>query len=231
MAKKADNTEEKIQVVEEALGKTELFIEKNQKLLTIIIGGIVLVVLGYFGFQRFYIAPREKEAQSQMFMAQKYFEQDSLKKALKGDGNYLGFLSIIDDYSMTSAANLSHYYAGIIYLKQGDFNTAITQLNKFSSDDEFIGPMATGAIGDAYMELKDNQKAIEYYLKAADQKINDLTSPQFLLKAGWALEISGNYTKANEIYKRIQKEFPKSMESRDIEKYIARSEAMGKTGK
>jgi tetratricopeptide (TPR) repeat protein len=231
MAKKADNTEEKIQVVEEALGKTELFIEKNQKLLTIIIGAIVLIVLGYFGFQRFYIAPREKEAQSQMFMAQKYFEQDSLKKALNGDGNYLGFLSIIDDYSMTSAANLSHYYAGIIYLKQGDFNTAIKQLKKFSSDDEFIGPMATGAIGDAYMELKDTQKAIDSYLKAADQKKNDLTSPQFLLKAGWALELAGNYSKAAETYKRIQKDFPTSMESRDIEKYIARAEGMSKGSK
>jgi tetratricopeptide (TPR) repeat protein len=231
MAKKADNTEEKIQVVEEALGKTELFIEKNQKLLTIIIGGIVLIVLGYFGFQRFYIAPREKEAQSQMFMAQKYFEQDSLKKALKGDGNYLGFLDIIDDYSMTTASNLSHYYVGLIYLKQGDFKNAITQLKKFSSDDEFVGSMATGAIGDAYLELKDTQKAIDYYLKAADQKKNDLTSPQFLLKAGWALEIAGNYTKAADTYKRIQKEFPKSSESRDIEKYIARAEVFGKAGK
>jgi tetratricopeptide (TPR) repeat protein len=231
MAKKADNTEEKIQVVEEALGKTELFIEKNQKLLTIIIGAIVLVVLGYFGFQRFYIAPREKEAQSQMFMAQKYFEQDSLKLALNGDGNYLGFLNIIDDYSMTSAANLSHYYAGIIYLKKGDFNNAITHLKKFSSDDEFIGPMATGAIGDAYLELKDTQKAIDYYLKAADQKKNDLTSPQFLLKAGWAFEIAGNHSKAAETYKRIQKEFSKSMESRDIEKYIARADALSKEGK
>ena len=231
MAKKTDNTEEKIQVVEEALGKTELFIEKNQKLLTIIIGALVLVVLGYFGFQRFYIAPREKEAQSQMFMAQKYFEQDSIKQALNGDGNYLGFLNIIDDYSMTTAANLSHYYAGIIYLKKGEFNTAITHLKKFSGDDEFIGPMATGAIGDAYMELKDTKKAIDYYLEAADQKTNDLTSPQFLLKAGWALEISGNYTKATETYKRIQKEFPKSMESRDIEKYIARADGMSKEGK
>jgi tetratricopeptide (TPR) repeat protein len=231
MAKKADNTEEKIQVVEEALGKTELFIEKNQKLLTIIIGAIVLVVLGYFGFQRFYIAPREKEAQSQMFMAQKYFEEDSLKLALNGDGNYLGFLNIIEDYSMTTAANLSNYYAGMIYLKKGDFNNAIKYLKKFSSDDEFVGPMATGAIGDAYMELKDTKKAIDYYLKASDQQKNDLTSPQFLLKAGWAMELSGDYSKAADAYKRIQKEFPKSTESRDIEKYIARADALGKTGK
>jgi len=71
MAKKSDNTEEKIMAVEEALSKTELFIEKNQKLLMIIFGAIALLVLGYFGFQRFILFPREKEAQSQMFMAER----------------------------------------------------------------------------------------------------------------------------------------------------------------
>ncbi|HEX7412381.1 MAG TPA: tetratricopeptide repeat protein [Bacteroidales bacterium] len=231
MAKKVDNTEEKIQVVEEALGKSEQFIEKNQKLITIVVGAFILILLGYFGFQKFYLAPREKEAQSQMFMAQKYFEQDSLKLALNGDGNYLGFLNIIDDYSMTKAANLSHYYAGMIYLKKGDYNTAIEQLKKFDSDDEFVGPMATGAIGDAYMEQNNTDKAIEYYLKAADQKKNDLTSPQFLLKAGWACETAGKYDKAIEAYVRIQKEFTKSMESRDIEKYIARAKTLSATAK
>jgi len=231
MAKKVDNTGEKIQVVEEALGRSEQFIEKNQKLITIIVGALILIVLGYFGFQKFYLAPREKEAQSEMFMAQKYFEQDSLKLALDGDGNYLGFLNIIDDYSMTKAANLSHYYAGMIYLKKGDFNNAIEQLKKFKSDDEFIGPMATGAIGDAYMEQNNTEKAIEYYLKAADQKKNDLTSPQFLLKAGWACETAGKYDKAIEAYEMIQKEYTKSMENRDIEKYIARAKTLSTTGK
>ena len=62
MAKKIDNTEEKIHAVEEALSKTEKFIEKNQKILTIIIGAAVVIVLGVFAFQKFYIAPREKAA-------------------------------------------------------------------------------------------------------------------------------------------------------------------------
>ena len=231
MAKKVDHTEEKIQVVEEVLGRSEQFIEKNQKLITILVGAIILIVLGYFGFQKFYLAPREKEAQSQIFMAQKYFEQDSLNLALNGDGNYLGFLSIIDDYGMTKTAYLSHFYTGMIYLKKGDFNKAIEHLKKFDSDDEFIGSMATGAIGDAYLEQNNTEKAIEYYLKAADQKKNDLTSPQFLLKAAWACETVGKYDKAIEAYERIQKEFTKSVESRDIEKYIARAKILSKTEK
>jgi len=225
MAKKIDNTEEKIHAVEEALSKSEKFIEKNQKILIIAIGAAVVIVLGIFAFQKLYIAPREKAAQGQMFMAQKYFEQDSLNKALNGDANYPGFLDIIDDYSMTKSANLAKYYTGIIYLKQGKFEDAITYLKKFSSDDEFVGPMATGGIGDAYMELGDKDKAVEYYLKASNQQVNDLTTPLYMMRAAFVYEELGKFDKAIELYEKIQKEHAKSTEARDIDKYIEAAKA------
>ncbi len=222
MAKKIDKTEERIVAVEEAFSKTEQFIEKNQKIILIVVGAIILVVLGYFGFKKLYIAPREKEAQSQMFMAEKYFEMDSVTKALKGDGNNLGFLDIIDQYKFTKSANLSHYYAGICYLKKGEFQNAIDQLNDFSSSDELVGPMAIGAMGDAYMELNNSDKAIDYYLKAADKRKNDLTSPMFLMKAGMAYESAGKNDLALKTYLRVKNEFARTNEGRDVDKYIAR---------
>ena len=222
MAKKIDKTEERIVAVEEAFSKTEQFIEKNQKLILILVGAIIIVVLGYFGFKRLYLAPREKEAQSQMFMAEKYFETDSLTKALKGDGNYLGFLDIIDQYKFTKSANLSHYYAGICYLKKGEFQNAIDQLSDFSSGDEMVAPMAIGAMGDACLELNNTDKAIDYYLKAADKRKNDLTSPMFLMKAGMAYELEGKNDLALKTYMRIKIEFARTNEGRDIDKYIAR---------
>lgn len=222
MAKKTDNTEEKIMAVEEALSKTEVFIEKNQKILGIVIGAIALVVLAYFGFQRFYLAPRETQAQSQMFMAEKYFEQDSLKLALNGDGQYPGFLEIIDDYGMTKSAKLAHYYAGIIYLNEGQFEEAISHLKKFKTKDVLVQPMAQGAIGDAYMELGKTAEAADYYLRASKISENEFTTPVFLQKAAWAFEDAGNNAKALEAYERIRVEFPRSAEARDVEKYIAR---------
>jgi len=225
MAKKIDNTEEKIHAVEEALSKSEKFIEKNQKILTIVIGSAVVIVLGIFAFQKLYIAPREKAAQGQIFMAQKYFEQDSLNKALNGDGQNLGFLDIIDEYSMTKASNLAKYYSGIIYLKQGKYQDAITYLEKFDSDDEFVGPMATGGIADAYMELGQKDKALEYYLKASGMQENDLTTPLYLMRAAYVNEDLGKYDKAVELYTKIQKEHPKSAEARDIDKYITEASA------
>jgi len=72
----------------------------------------------------------------------------------------------------------------------------------------------------------DTQKALDYYLKAADKKDNDFTAPMFLLKAGWAYEILGHYDKAIGVYEKIQKEHFKSFEARDIEKYIARAKGL-----
>ncbi len=226
MAKKVDKTEERIVAVEEAFSKTEQFIERNQKIILIVVGAIIVVVLGYFGFKRIYLAPREKEAQSQMFMAEKYFEMDSITKALKGDGNYLGFLDIIDQYKFTKSANLSHYYAGICYLKKGEFQTAIDQLDKFSSGDELVGPMAIGATGDAYMELNNTDKAIDCYLKAANKKKNDLTTPMFLMKAAMAYELEGKNDLALKTYTRIKTDFSKTNEGREIDKYIARANGL-----
>ncbi|MCK9398731.1 MAG: tetratricopeptide repeat protein [Bacteroidales bacterium] len=226
MAKKQDKTEGGIVAVEEALSKTERFIENNQKILTIVIGVIVVIVLIFFGFKRFYMAPREQEAREQMYMAQQYFEMDSLNLALDGDGMYPGFLRIIDDYGMTKGADLSKYYTGVCYLKMGNYEEAINYLKSFKAKDQVLGPMAKGGIGDAYMELNQPAKAAGYYIEAADSQENEFTTPLFLMKAGWTYEIMKDYIKAVSTYERIKYKFPTSNEAREIDKYIARAKGL-----
>jgi len=222
MAQKIDKTEERIHSVEETLSKTEHFIETNQKLLINIGIALVVIVLGFYAIRNYYIVPREADATAQMFMAQKYFEKDSLKQALNGDGNYPGFLSIIDDYKWTSASNLAHYYAGICYLKQGKFQDAIDQLKSFSGKDELVAPMAIGATGDAYMELNQPDKAASEYEKAANLRDNKFTTSLFLLKAAFAYEELKNNDKALELYTKIKTKYPNSVEAADVDKYIAK---------
>ena len=149
MAKKKAQQADNLQELESALTKTERFIEENQKPITYVVGAIILVVIAYLGFTRFYLQPREQEAQSQMFMAENYFEQDSFNLAINGDGNYLGFLDIIDDYGMTKSANLSKYYTGISYLHLGQYEDALDYLKGFKTKDLLLGPVAEGARGEA----------------------------------------------------------------------------------
>lgn len=222
MAQKIDKTEERIHVVEESLSRTEHFIEEHQKGLINLGIALIAVVLGFYAIRNYYIVPREADATAQMFMAQKYFEKDSLKLALNGDGNYPGFLAIIDDYKWTSASNLSHYYAGICYLKQGKFQDAIDQLKKFSGKDELVAPMAVGAIGDAYMELNQPEKAASEYESAANLRENKLTTSLFLQKAAFAFEELKDFNKALTIYEKIKTKYPNSMEAQEVDKYIAK---------
>lgn len=221
-----DKTEGTIHAVEEAFGKTEQFIEKNQTIILIVVGVLIVLVLGFFGFRKYYLQPRETEAQGQMFMAEKYFEMDSLNKGLNGDGNYLGFLAIIDQYSMTKSANLAKYYAGISYLKLGQFEKAIEYLEKFKTKDLVIAPMAKGGIGDAYLELNQPEKAIRYYLEAAEDFKNEFTSPLFYMKTAQVYEIQKNFAKALEYYKLIKKDYPRSFEAQEIDKNISYTEGM-----
>lgn len=227
MAKNDKSTgDERLSTIQSSLGKTERFFEKNQKTISYVLLGVIAVVAGIFAYNRFVLEPKEREAENQIFAAQFYFEQDSLALALNGDGKNLGFLDIADEYSGTASGNLAHYYIGIIYLKQGLYEDAIDELEQFDSDDEIISCMALGSIGDAYMELGNKEQALEYYMKAAENKKNDFTTPIYLMRAAWVNEDLGQWEEALKLYERIEKEHVRSFESREIKKYIQRAKMM-----
>jgi len=213
-----------MQNIESALSKTEHYIEENRNTVIYIVLGIVAVVAIFFAFKRFYIAPKEKEAESSIFMAQRYFEQDSFRLALDGDGANVGLLEIINNYGITKTANLACYQAGISFLRLGEYEEALKYLKKFSGKDKMVSTIAVGAIGDAEMELGQDKDAAASYLKAASMNENNFTSPIFLLKAGQAYEKAGESSKALKAYKQLKKDFPASSEGSQVDKYITRIE-------
>ena len=217
--------EERLEQIESTLGKTEMFIEKNQKTITVVLAAIVVIVLAIFGVKKFVVEPREAAAQSAMFRAEQLFENDDYATALNGDGNNAGFMDIISEYGGTKSGNLARYYAGICYLNTGDFNNAIKYLGEFKGKDQIVKPLATGAMGDAYLELDNAADAAKCYEKAAKESKNSFTSPMFLMRAGLAYEMVENYAKALEMYKIIKADYPNSNEGFSIEKYIAYVEA------
>ena len=226
MSKKEVTNQDQFEAVENVLSKTENYIEENQKSLTIIVFVIVLIVGGYLGYKRFVMAPKEKEAQTQLWAAEQAFSKDSFNLALNGDGNDLGFLNVIEEYGITKSANLAHYYAGICYLKLGQFEKAIEYLKQFESNDKMVAPIAYGAIGDAYVELDDMDEALVFYNKAVTSSENKFTTPIYLMKVGTVQEQLGDYEEALEAYQKIEREYPNTSEGRQIAKYIAHLEML-----
>jgi len=220
--KQKETTTDSFENVEHALSTTEQFIEDNQKMLSIIALVLILVVGGYWGLKKLYFLPLEQEAENSIYAAQNYFEKDSFNLALNGDGNSLGFLDIIDEYSSTKPGNLASYYTGICYLHLGDYEQAIDYLSSFSADDNLITATANGAIGDANLELGNKEEAVSYYKKAIEVD-NEIIAPAYLMKLGLLYEDMGNKEEAVKAYSKIKDNYKNSAEARQIDKYITRA--------
>src|SRR5262245_16846445 len=88
---------------EVVIAKAKDFWERNSKTISIVLGAVVLLVVGFFVYQNYFQKPREEKAADLMFRAEEYFRMDSVHLALNGDGQNAGFLKIIQNYGNTDA--------------------------------------------------------------------------------------------------------------------------------
>jgi len=218
MAKK--NQDEGLVDVGQVYSKSEDFVNKNGKMLTLLIGALVVGFVGYFLYNTFVVDKNNKDAEAKIWKAQYFFGLDSLGLAVDGNDEYYGFQEIADDFGGTPSGKLAKYYTGVIRLKQGQFQEAINYLSDCSFDNMPMEAIRLGSIGDANVELNKLGAAIDYFEKAANYESNDLTSPIYLKKLGLAYEANGNKDAALETYKRLKRDYKNSAEGRSIDKYI-----------
>lgn len=222
MAKK-NQTEETIVDVQEVYTKTEVFVDRNRKALTIGLVVVAIAVIGFFAYTKLLVAPQAQEAQSNIWQAQMYFEQDSLDLALNGDGLNMGFEQIAEEYGSTNTGKLAHYYTGIIYRNQGDYAAALDHFKAATSlDDNAISVLAMGNIGDMHAELGELAQAAEWMektaKKAASTDSKDFTAPMYLYKAAVLNQELQDYAKAKALLDEIISDYPASAEFRKAQK-------------
>jgi lipopolysaccharide biosynthesis regulator YciM len=182
-------------------------------------------------YKNFVSEPREAEASTAIAKGQEFFANQEFEKALKGEGNYKGFVKLAADYSSTDAGNLANLYAGLCYANLNKWQDAVKYLDAFStSDDAMISPAAIAALGNAYAHLQQLDKAVDNLKKAASmadkqaaEGINNSLSPTFLLQAAQILESQGKKAEANTIYQDIKKKYVAAPISNEIDKYIERT--------
>jgi len=229
-------TAEVFNSLDEGASKTEEWVADNQKYILIGISVIVLVVLAYLAYNSFIQEPKEIKAANAMYQAQQYFDEaiaastetkDSLYTlSLHGGEAQLGFQEIISNYGGTKSGNLARYYAGFAYLNTGAYQEAIDQLDDFKSDDELLGPLALGGIGDAFVQLGQLEEGLSYYEKAAKVKENGYTTPKFLIKAGLlALEL-GKSDLATQYLEQVSADYAKAAKDSKVAVYLAKAQAM-----
>ena len=230
MANKLNEQARPEEAIEAAISKSEqFFMDYGKKLLTALCV-VVVVVGGFFAYKYLYKAPQAEKASAMMFVAQQAFAQDSIALALNGDDLNAGFLDVIEEYGSTDQGNIAHHYAGVCYMKLGEYEKALEQLQAYSNVSglaaEVVNAQNIGLQGDAYVQLKDYQKALKCYEKAVAASENNFTAPYYLFKLAGVYKQLGDNQKALEAYKTIRNNYAGSMESQNIDKYIGQLEQL-----
>jgi tetratricopeptide (TPR) repeat protein len=85
--------------------------------------------------------------------------------------------------------------------------------------------MKHGALGDALSELNRFDEAISAYKKAIQAGDNDFLTPYYLKKLGLLYEKQGDYVSAVKAFTQLKKDYAKSQDGFNIDKFIHRAEA------
>lgn len=209
----------------ESLSRIETFFEENQNIILGILGAVIIAVAGFVIYQRFIIAPKAEEASRLVFKAQQWFEADSFRLALDGDGNYYGFYDIREDFRATPTGKMARYYIGVSNLKLGNYDEAIKYLSKFKTSDPNVQAVAYGGIGDAHAQLGEMEQAVKFYVKAAEKSNLNAVAPIYYMRAGKAYELLDNLESARKMYAAIVDKYETSNSFTAAQKELARVEA------
>ena len=203
--------------VEQQVTKTEAFFEKNKKAIISAVVAIIVIVVGAILINNYYLEPHANEASTELAKSQELFDEQQYDKALAG------FQKVASDYSSTDAGNLAQLYIGLCQANLGKWQEAANALESFSTmDDQMISPAVEGALGNAYANLKQLDKAVDHLKKAAKMADNNSLSPTFLIQAGQILESQGKKGEALELYQEVKEKYFNSMQYQTIDAYIER---------
>lgn len=219
------NPAEKTEVLQESISKTEVLLEENKNLISYVLVGIITVIGAYFVYNNWVVKPAEKAGFESVWPAQKYFEQDSIQKAIEE------FDYVASEHSGTKAGNLANLYLGLSLLKDGQFEEALISFEEFDAKGELFPGLKVGLIADCHSELDNVDEAVANYKKAAKLLDAKSVSPYYLKKAGILLEQNNDLDGATAMYQLAIKTYledaPPSLNliKNEMKKLLARANA------
>lgn len=196
--------------------KSQFKSNKKLRLVTIIIGGAIVLIAGYFLYRQFVVKPKNEKSQDAYWEGMNLVAKDST------DASIEVLTSVVKKYDGYVGGENAQYLLGAQLMKKGEFKKAAETLEGVNVDDTYISAMAIGLQGDCYSELGQYQEAVEKYIKASETNTNEMTTPNYLFKAALCAEELKDYEAALGYYTTIKDEYTTFANRKTIDKYIAR---------
>jgi len=221
MSKKQVKEELEHDVLLDTFSKAQSFYDSNKNAVIGAAIALIVIIGGSIGYY-YYSTSQENQAQQLMGQATQAYLQGNFQKALTGsEADFtVGFQQIINNYSMTDAANLARYYAAVSEFKLGNPQEALSYIQEYEVPEGIMGVGPISFNGVIHTELGNHAQAAELYVKAAEWDVNESTTPYNYLEAAKAFHDVGNSAKAEEYAQKIIDEYDNSSQVTDAQKLL-----------
>lgn len=199
--------------------KNQFKSNKTLRLVTFAVGGLIVLILGYFAYRQFIWSPKNEKSMETNYVGLNYAAIDSTDLAIEELNNH------VKKYDGTNGGEVSQFVLARQYMAKGNFDQAIKELESVDVEDTYVSVMAVGLQGDCMVEKDNLEDAYSLYMEAAEMQDNDYTTPTYLMKAAGVAEALNNWAKAAENYQMIKDDYPTYSAGQNIDKYIARAKA------
>lgn len=196
--------------------KRQFSSNKTLRMVTYVVGGILIFIVGYLVYHQFVFIPKDKKSEDAYWYGLNMADKDSTDLAIEE------LSAQVKKYDGYKGGENAQFVLGRQYMEKGDFKKALEVLEGVKVKDTYLSAMTLGLQGDCYSELKKYKEAAGKYKEAAKVSDNEWTSPSYLFKAGLCSEELQDYKSALVIYQEIQDKYTIFANSKSIEKYIAR---------
>ncbi|MDB3906937.1 hypothetical protein N9355_05670 [Crocinitomicaceae bacterium] len=188
---------------------------KRLRIIAFSVGGVLLLVLGYFIWYQMFFLPANEKSKDSYWEGLNYAKKDSTEVAVEE------FKAAVRKYDGKVGGEVAQFLYARQLMNKGEFKKAFNELEEVDLEDSYVSVLCVGLKADCQSEMEKYSEASKMYLEAANMIDNDFTTPMYLDKAaGCAVELK-DFKKAKKYYKRIIADYPQYATQKDIERYYA----------
>jgi len=197
--------------------KEEFKSNEKLRLVTYIVGGLVVLTTGYFVYKQFIWGPANEKSKAAYFEGLNYADKDSTDAAIEV------LKPVVKKYDGKIGGEIAQFTYARQLMSKGQFAKALAELEGVKVEDTYVSTMAIGLQADCKSEMKKYEEAASLYIAASEKQDNDFTTPTYLFKAAFCAEKVNDFATALTLYTKIEDNYPDFANQKSIKKYIARA--------
>ena len=198
------------------------YFNENKNRIGMYAGGL-LVVIAVIYFYMNNKAENNLQAGIQLSRVMGLYDAGAYLEAIEGrqGTNIVGLKKIVSDYGSTENGEIAKVYLANSYQMLGNIEEAYKYYEDYSGSSKIFKASALSGEAGYYANKKEYEKAADLYRSASRVTKENVSNPEYMLKAAINYIDAGNKEEAKDLLETIRKDFQTSTAFREVDKYLA----------